>query len=170
MKQLIALVAALALPCLAFAADNPDESFFENAAEAGHAEVAAGNVAKTKGMSADVKKFAATMVTDHTAANEKLKAIADKKGVKLPTEPSLKQKTKQKLLELKDGAEFDSAYIDAQIEDHEATVKLLQEEITTGKDADAKAFATQTLPKVKHHLKMVQALKAGHAGHSTSTH
>src|SRR5882762_5427502 len=45
-----------------------------------------------------VKEFGAMMVTDHSAANDKLKSIAAKKNIKLPTSPSVAQMaTKTKL-------------------------------------------------------------------------
>jgi putative membrane protein len=161
MKRVIALLAA-AVPFLGFAADsNPDQTFFTNIAEGGLAEVAAGKLAQAKGTSERVKDFGAMMVKDHSAANENLRSIAASKGVKLPTEPGLTQKAKMELLEHKSGAEFDRAYIDGQINDHIATEELLQKEISTGKDPEAKAFAREILPKVQSHLKKIQDIKAG---------
>ena len=164
MKRLLAFCAALTFPLCSIAADNPDESFFKDAAEAGLAEVAAGKLAQTKGASQAVKDFGTKMVKDHSAANEKLKTIADAKSVKLPTEPGLTHKAKAELLEHKNGKDFDTAYVDGQIKDHEATVELLQKEITSGKDAEAKAFAKETLPKVQAHLKAITDIKAGGSG------
>ncbi len=130
-------------------------------AEGGLAETAAGKLAETRGTTPSVKQFGAMMVKDHSAANEKLKGIASAKGIKLPTEPGLTQKAKAELLEHKDGAAFDQAYIDGQINDHIATEELLQKEISSGKDADAKAFAREILPTVQSHLKAIQNIKAG---------
>lgn len=84
------------LPLMALSKDNPDESFFKNATQAGIAEVEAGKMAETQCTSAAVKEFAAMMVKDHSAANAKLQKIAMSKGVELPTEPSLMQKVKAK--------------------------------------------------------------------------
>ena len=151
---------ACALPLVAFAADNPDESFFKKAAEAGMAEVAAGHLAQEKGTSAAVKDFGAMMVKDHTAANNKLKTIAAAKNVKLPDSPGLMNKAKEKKTDLKSGESFDKDYIKGQIKAHEETVELLQKEIDSGKDADAQAFAKETLPKVKTHLDKIKQIAA----------
>jgi len=164
MRKYLFLLAAATLPLGAMAADkSPDEGFYEDAAEAGLAEVATGKLAQTKGASPAVKEFAAMMVKDHSAANAKLKAIADAKGIKLPTEPGLKHKAKKEMLEHQDGADFDKGYIDGQIKDHEETAALLEKEIANGKDPEAKAFARETLPKVQAHLKAINAIKAGHS-------
>jgi len=160
MKRLIPLF-TVAFPLFSFAADSsPDQGFFTTIAEGGLAEVAAGKLAETKGTTPSVKQFGAMMVKDHGAANEKLKGIAAAKGIKLPMEPNLTQKGKAEMLEHKVGAEFDREYIDGQINDHIATEEVLQQEISSGKDADAKAFASEMLPKVQAHLKAVQDIKA----------
>ena len=149
-----------ALPLAAFAASSPDESFYKKAAEAGMAEVAAGHMAQEKGTSADVKEFGAMMVKDHTAANTKLKTLAASKDVKLPDGPGMMNKAKEKKADMKSGDSFDKDYIKGQIAAHEDTIKLLQKEIDSGKDADAQAFAKETLPKVKAHLAKINAIAA----------
>ncbi|MCF5386394.1 DUF4142 domain-containing protein, partial [Pseudomonas syringae] len=59
---------------MAVAAQDADD-FVEDASAKGIAEVQVGKLAQDeKGVSADVKEFAKQMVTDHTAANEKLAA------------------------------------------------------------------------------------------------
>ena len=146
------IVAVALAPMIAFAKDNPDENFFENAAQAGIAEVQAGTDAQAKATSPAVKEFAAMMVKDHSAANAKLKKIAAAKGVKLPDEASLKQKAMNKKTDMKSGTSFDADYIAGQVKAHQDTIELLQKEIDSGKDPEAKAFATEILPKVKMHL------------------
>ena len=42
--------------------------------------------------SEDVKSFGKRMVTDHSKANDELKSIAEKKGVKLPTKERAQRK------------------------------------------------------------------------------
>jgi putative membrane protein len=159
MKKLIA-AAICCLPLIALAKDNPDESFYKNAAEAGMAEVDAGKMAQAKGTSPAVKEFGAMMVKDHSAANAKLKKIAMSNGVELPAGPSMMQKAMAKKTDMKSGESFDKDYIEGQIKGHKDTVDLLQKEIDEGQDADAKAFATQTLPTVKKHLAKIEQIAA----------
>lgn len=158
MKKLVALmVLALAGSSLAMAA-SPDRAFYLKAAAGGMAEVEAGKLAQEKGSTEAVKNFGAKMVEDHTAANEKLMALAQSKKIKLPKELDAKHKAMQKKLSAQSGAAFDKAYIKAQIADHEATIALFEREIASGKDAEAKAFASETLPVVKAHLTMLQTM------------
>ena len=49
---------------------------------------------------------------------------------------------------------------------HEATIKLFEDEAANGKDAELKAFATQTLPKLKEDLSHAKELAKAHGGHA----
>ena len=154
------LALMLALPALAVAASNPDASFYKNAAEGGIAEVEAGQLAQDKGNSQQVKDFGAMMVKDHSAANEKLKALAASKNVTLPTSPSVGQMAAKTKLNVLSGDTFDKSYVKGQISAHRQTIALFRKEISSGQDADAKAFATETLPTVRSHLKAVVKIAA----------
>lgn len=171
MKKLAALILlALAASSVASAA-SPDRAFYMKAAAGGMAEVEAGKLAQQKGSSEAVKNFGAKMVEDHTAANEKLMALAATKKVKLPKGMDVKHKAMHKKLNTKSGAAFDTAYIKGQIADHKATIALMEREIASGKDAEAKSFATETLPVVKEHLTMLQTMgKTAASGASMGGH
>jgi putative membrane protein len=152
---------ALLAPTLVWGAESsPDASFYKNLAEGGLAEVDAGHLAQSKSTNAQVKEFGAMMVKDHSAANDKLKSLADSKGVKLPTSSSAMQQASEAKLKALSGQTFDRSYLRNQLSAHEDTVKLLNKEISTGKDPEAKAFAKTVLPTVEMHLKSVKALVA----------
>ncbi len=133
--------------------------FMTEAAKGGMAEVEMSKIAQTKAQNAEVKKFAAQMVTDHTKANNELKALAGKKTVTLPTELDAEHKTMAADMSKLSGAEFDRKYVDAMVADHEKDVKLFQAQADGGTDADAKAFAAKTLPTLKMHLDMIKAIQ-----------
>lgn len=137
-----------------------DAAFMKQAAQNGHAEVEGSKLALTKAVNTQVKGFAQQMVDDHTKSSEELKALAASKGVKLPTEPSMAQKARLKLLQGADGAEFDKRYAEQLgVKAHEDTLKLFQKAAANAKDPDVKAFATKTLPALQHHLQMARELK-----------
>lgn len=132
--------------------------FMTEAAVGGMAEVELGRLASTKAQNADVKKFAQMMVADHTKANAELKTLAAGKGVTLPTELDAKHKSAMTELQNLSGADFDKAYVAAQLADHEKTVKLFQTQSQSTTDADLKAFAAKNLPTLQAHLEMVRSL------------
>jgi len=136
-----------------------DAKFAVSAADGGQAEVQLGQLASQKGVAAGVKDFGNMMVKDHSAANEKLKALAKSKGITLPDSLSeFELKTKNKL-SAKSGKDFDKAYVDDMIEDHQKDIREFESAIQTLKDPELKAFATSTLPTLKMHLAAIQQVK-----------
>jgi putative membrane protein len=160
--QMRHLAASLILLCplVAFSADIPDVKFYRDAAEGGIAEVAMGNLAQQKAQSLSVKEFGAQMVKDHSAANEKLKALAQSKNITLPANPSVAEMEAKSKLQVLSGPAFDKSYIKGMIEDHEEDVAEFKKEAASGQDADARAFASATLPTLEAHLKKIQAIAA----------
>ena len=158
MKFVILATLAAAAP-LAFAADNsPDTSFYRTLAQGGMAEVDLGKLAGQKSNDPKVKSFAEMMVKDHSAANQKLESLASSKHVALPKTLDASHEATKTKLEALSGNSFDKSYIESQLKAHEKTVSLLETEISSGHDADAKAFAESVLPTVKHHLDAVREL------------
>jgi putative membrane protein len=160
--RMSALAVVLSLGCQAAMAASDD--FVEDASAKGVAEIEAGKLAQEKGTSADVKTFAAQMIKDHTAANEKLKTIAQSKKLEVSDDAMLLDKAKAMILELRGAKSFDQAYANNQVKAHEQTIELFEEEAKNGKDAELKAFATATLPALKTHLEHAKALAKAHGG------
>ncbi|ETF03599.1 hypothetical protein W822_05840 [Advenella kashmirensis W13003] len=135
-----------------------DESFLNDAAQAGLAEIEGGKLAQQKAKTSEVKDFATNMITDHTKVGDELKQLAAKKGVTVPTEPSLLQKGELKALSLLDD-KFDENYVDRMaVAAHENTVELFKKTADEAEDGDIKVFAQKTLPALEEHLKMAKAL------------
>ena len=132
------------------------DAFVRDAAQGNMAEVQMGKVASTKAENPDVKNFAKHMVDDHSANEQKLKDLASKKGVTLPTDISENDKNELAQLEKLNGAEFDRAYISAMVQDHQKDVSKFESEANNGKDNDVKSFASDTLPTLQHHLQMAK--------------
>jgi putative membrane protein len=158
MKRLL-IGLSLALPIAGFAASpSPDASFYKKAAEGGMAEVDMGEVAQSKATNPGVKDFGAMMVSDHSAANDKLKALAASKSIDLPTSPSMDQMATKKRLQMMSGDSFDKAYIKDMIKDHQEDIKEFQQEANSGKDPDARAYAAATLPTLQKHLDRIRQI------------
>lgn len=135
-----------------------DAHFVMAASAAGDTEIMASRMADSHAQSPKVKAFAATMVKDHTAANDKLRTIAQKNGYTLAGVAMVQQQPELTQLDSLHGADFDKAYTTMMQNDHQDAVQLFTAESSTGTNADVKAFAAQTLPTLQHHLQMAQAL------------
>lgn len=154
--------AALALSIGAAAAQalsEGDQTFIDQLAHGGYAEVQAGKMAiESKNQS--VANFGKQMVEDHTRMNEELAALAKSKGYQPPTSADLGSKAKSALLNVMPGATFDKQYADAQVDDHQETLELLQNEARNGQDPDLKALAEKAIPIVEQHLTMARQLQS----------
>ena len=135
-----------------------DRNFVMEAASGGMTEVQLGKLAQKNGESDAVKKFGQHMVSDHSKAGAELEAIAKKLGVDVPKQPGKKHEGALKKLEGLKGAQFDRAYAEQMVSDHETTISLFDQQAKTGQSAELKAFASKTLPTLHHHLKMARAL------------
>jgi putative membrane protein len=133
-----------------------DLEFATKAAQGGLKEVKFGELAQQQAARDVVKQFGQRMVDDHGKANDQLKQIAQNKGVELPQQLSDEDQEKYAELQQKSGAEFDQAYTDEMVSDHEKDIAEFQQYVDQGKDPDLTSFAGQTLPTLKEHLQLAQ--------------
>jgi putative membrane protein len=141
-------------------ASTTDATFMKTLAQGGRAEVEAGKVASDKASDPAVKQFAQQMIRDHTKNNNELKTLAQTAGVTLPATTGRQMQAQQSKLESDNGASFDAAYIKDQVQDHQKTVQLLENEIQNGHDPAVRQFAQETLTVVSHHLDMAKQLES----------
>lgn len=142
-----------------------DEKALKDMAQADIDEVEGGKMALTKATSSDVKSFAQQMVDDHGQALSKVQAVAQQKGVTLPTEPDAKHKAMSAKLEKLSGDAFDKAYMqNAGTKDHKMVLSKLQSDAKKIKDPDVKAVADAHIPVVEQHLKSAEQMASTKSG------
>jgi putative membrane protein len=153
------LVASAAFASVCSAADHSglshgDRTFFEKAAKSGAEEVAISQAALARLQNPQAKAFAQMMVSDHTSANEELRALAARKNVALPA----KQPNTKKWSEGKE-RDYDEDYIEKMVKDHEDAVELFTKAAKKSDDPEVQAFAARTLPTLQQHWDQAKALK-----------
>lgn len=144
-----------------------DEQILHIAHTANAGEIEQAKLARTKAKDAKVKAFAAMMVKDHTDADTK--GIALGKKNKLTPAPSTESTTletdaKQNTATMTaaKGADFDRAYIDAQVKGHQAVLDLIDTRlVTSAKSDDVKTMLQALRPKIEAHLKAAQDIQKG---------
>lgn len=135
-----------------------DVDFFEAAAQIGMLEVSAAKLAGERGQAPNIKSYADLMVKDHTQHNAETKALAQRKGVTLPTQlDSAHQGKLDDLVEIEAG-DFDKAYAETMVDGHQDAVDLFKTTAEDSEDAEIRAFAKRSLPTLQHHLEMAKAL------------
>lgn len=140
--------------------DTGDAAFATKAAAGGMTEIALSKAAAQQATAPKIKDFANMMVTDHSAAGEKLSAIAKAKGIALPAGPDSIQQNMINDITKKTGKDFDKAYVNQMVKDHEATLDMFKKAQTTVKDTSIKSFITNTIPVVQKHLSAIKAIKS----------
>jgi putative membrane protein len=158
-KTVLSIVMMSSITLLAQTKEKKDMDFVNDAAQAGLLEVKLGELAKSNASSEDVKKLAEHMVSDHTKAGNELTALVSKKSM---TAPNMLDKEGQKRydeLAGKSGAEFDKAYSELMVKDHEKVIAKFKKESNSGEDQDLKSWAGKTLPTLEHHLMMAKDTK-----------
>lgn len=167
MKMLHFAAAFLLVPALASAKDEPpsDANIAAIVVAADQIDVDAGNQALTKSTNPEVKKFAQTMVTDHTAVNKKATELAGK--LKLtPEDNDLSKKLKSDAAATADkmknlsGAEFDKAYVANEVAYHKAVIDVVSKSlIPSAKNPELKKLLEQGAPIFKQHLTHAETLE-----------
>jgi putative membrane protein len=140
------------------ALDDKAGDFATEAAGGGMMEVTLGQVAQQQAMSQRVKDFGGMMVTDHTKANNELKAIATAKSFTLPAGLPEKHQHHVDDLSKKQGKDFDNAYIKMMVNDHEDDIKAFEKAAKNSTDTTLRSFAARTLPTLRKHLDSARAI------------
>jgi len=153
---------ALGAACLSLAlAQEPrkgdvDATFVFKASAGGLAEVNLSALAVKRASDPAVKRFAQTMVDDHTKANKELLDLANKTGLRAAPRMDAEHQKLAETLGGLSGPAFDREFMTAQVKDHKETIALFEKEAKGGKNEDLKAWAEKTLPTLRHHLKMAE--------------
>jgi putative membrane protein len=129
-------------------------------------EIEQAKLAPKNGKDAKVKAFAAHMITDHGKNQADSKALLKKINV-IPADGQISLKLQQDSQQLvaklnnEKGADFDKDYIDAQVQEHQAVLDLMDQKLLVQvKNADLKAAITAFRPKVEHHLGDAKTIQA----------
>lgn len=130
-------------------------------------DVDAGKFAADKSTDAEVKKFANTMVTDHTAVNKSAVDLVTKLKVspeENDTSRSLKAGGEKNIAELRGlhGKAFDKAYVDHEVAYHEQVIQALDTLlIPNAQNAELKALLVKVRPAFVEHLNHAKHLQNG---------
>jgi len=137
----------------------PEESnFARHACQAGVAGMEIGKLAARNTKNEPVRSLARRLVEDHAAAEKELNQLFVQKS--LQAEPKLAEHLETSIARLAPlkGGEFDLAFKQQVIEDHEKAIAMFEKQAQEGTDIDLRAFAQKNLPRLREHLEMARAL------------
>ncbi|AXO35841.1 DUF4142 domain-containing protein [Micromonospora chalcea] len=155
------VVVGLAPAAAAQAAAQPstqDTQYLQAVHQVNLFEITAGNLAEQKGQNQQVKDLGKMFVTDHTQLDQTVQSTAQQLNVQLPADPTAdQQKVLDKLNNL-NGAEFDKAWVTAQLAGHVQAIQATQTEISQGSEQSVVQIAQDALPVLQAHYDALVAL------------
>jgi putative membrane protein len=131
--------------------------FVTEAAQSDMFEIQSSQLADTK-TTGGTLTFAKQMVTDHTKTTAELKGLAPAANAPLPTAMDRSQQAMLDKLKGLNGDDFRKQYVSDQASAHKTAVSLFERYGKGGDNEKLKAWASQTLPALQHHLDMANEL------------
>ena len=127
-----------------------------------HFQINSGKLGKSRAGSAAVRDYARLMDTSHVQVEHNLMALLHRMNVHPPPTSLLAGAYKSliRMMARERGAAFDHDYVSSQLDYQNANDALYRWEIQNGSNAELKAFARETLPKIDDHMNRVKALAA----------
>lgn len=135
-----------------------DDMFMTQVNIGNRAEVMAGQLAASKGTSAEVKAFGQMMVTEHGLAQNELMNIAGGLGRNLPDTVDAEHRELMARLNALTGYEFDTAYMNSQVKDHQKTLNIFQMELSNGNNQSLRNYASKYLPHIQMHFQKADSI------------
>ena len=132
-----------------------DKSFIEDASQGSLAEVNFAKLALEKSQDKNVRDFATKMIHDHEMLIQQMKPLAVKYHVKPATGPSVKDRAIYEELKIKSGSDFDRAYVEAMVKDHDSDLKAFIKEENTTQLQDLKATVAKGETVIRGHAEMI---------------
>lgn len=137
-----------------------DENLMMMVAKGGMMQLETSKIAAEKGSSPELREYAQAEVQEQTGLSDKLKAIADAKGVTLPSTPDADLQSMLTKMQGMSGAELDKHYMQAHaIGGHEKLDKTMTTVKAQAKDDNLQALARAAHPLVKTHLKVARDME-----------
>lgn len=136
-----------------------DQQFAQKAAADNEAELKFATLGEQKAASEEVAEYAAMLVEDHTQAGDELEQTAQEVGLTLdPRIPQDALDAHEQMGTLP-GSEFDRAFIEKMVADHEKAVQLYEDQAANGQNESLKQFASSKVDTLRMHLDHARQLE-----------
>jgi putative membrane protein len=159
MRRLVLLLAAIGGVASASGLPKEDRHFVDAAARANRAEIMMGKLALDRAQDEAVRDTAKRLVDDHERLGATLNGISVRHQFDLPEGVTdADQRIYARLAKLQ-GAEFDRAYVNVELRAHREAIGLFSAERHYGQVDALVRFAKHSLPVLREHQRMLEALR-----------
>lgn len=135
--------------------------YVKMAADSDMFEIKSAHVALMRSQRADVKSFAQMMIDDHTTSTKSIMAALNNQDRKITPPSMMLSSDKQAMLDLLKKTpkkNFDTVYLQQQMQAHQSAWALQKGYATDGTDASLKQVATTIVPVVEKHLTAIKGM------------
>jgi predicted outer membrane protein len=133
--------------------------FLVQVAQDSLAEIELCLLALRKSPTKEIRKFALTMIDEHSALAHELEQLAQKKKLDLKLQLADQHRAAVDKLSKVPASEFDRRFMEQNLKDHEKGLKVFQHYAAEEKDPDIKALAEHGVKMYTSHLKMVNEVE-----------
>lgn len=146
-----------------------DEQIATVTSLANNSEIEQAKIARARSKNEQVLQFAGMMIAHHGEAQRKQSSLSlGSAESTLSRDMIVEDSETMKTLKEKTGAEFDRAYMQAQVQGHQKVLDAIEKHLLpSAKRADLKAYLEELRPRVKQHLEQAErtaaALTSGQA-------
>ena len=160
-KSILFLSVIISVSCSLQCCSNDDQDypldnqqFVTQASSSNNFEIAAGALAQTKGVNAEVKSYGQHMVMDHSAVGTEMMNLAASKGWTIPASLQPKEQASLDKLNASPSSTFDKDFATIMVASHTNAIDLFS--VAGGsqgvRDGELRAFAANKIPSLKSHL------------------
>jgi putative membrane protein len=137
-----------------------ERSYIQLAAQSNFNEITLNELALSQGRDSLVMEYAQKMIDEHTAAQNELQAIANSHNFAgWPSELTAGQQSFYDSLSEMEGFEFDTKFMNSQIELHQKAASIHQDGAEND-DADIQGYANKYLTQSQEHLQMAESINS----------
>ncbi|WP_375485406.1 DUF4142 domain-containing protein [uncultured Jatrophihabitans sp.] len=135
--------------------NSADRAFLKSNEQVNLAEITLGHIVLRRSNGPRADMLAHMTISDHRAAMKKVKAVAKKDGVTLPTRPNAQQRAAA--AKEKSARRPALTYFKLQVAGHKQSIAQTKYEIKHGSRPNVVAYARYYLPVAQKHLRMAEA-------------
>jgi putative membrane protein len=126
------------------------------------AEVVVATLAKSTTKDAGVRAYAQRLITDHGKGGKEVEAVIKKTSInpEPASDDTTATATSHTIDHLKSltGADFDTAFVNHEIQDHQTDISDARKAADAAVNADVKALVQKSIPELQTHLDLAQKL------------
>jgi putative membrane protein len=133
-----------------------DRMFMDQASQINLTEISLGRYMQAHATTTTAKNLGGRFARDHIKAQARLRALAMRLRVTLPTTPGTQLESLVARIEAQKGRSRDVAFARASVSGHQTAIAIFKEEQSAGSNSAVKTYAARYVPMLQTHLRLAE--------------